>query len=107
MRLIKIFTVMLLCLFIYPAFAYSDDDDDVRTEIIIEPGFVEPFYGPGYFYGPEYYYDNGWDDEYYHHYHRNHRYHEYRDDRAYANEHGYHGAAHGYHEGAHHEHGHH
>jgi ABC-type nickel/cobalt efflux system permease component RcnA len=46
------------------------------VELLVAPGFVEPYYGPGYYYGAGYYENNGWNhDDYDHRHHNNHQNH--------------------------------
>lgn len=54
--------------------AQNSNNNDNGPDVIISPGFVGPYYGPGFYYGAGYYENNGWNnDDYCHNNNCNHQ----------------------------------
>jgi len=83
--------------FEYTAVASSNNisNNNGGANVVIAPGFIEPYYGPGYYYGAGYYEHHGWD-----HYDYDHRYEHNQDYRQHHDHYEHHDG--GYHGGGHH-----
>jgi ABC-type nickel/cobalt efflux system permease component RcnA len=73
----------------------SGNNSDGNMDIYIAPGFIGPYYGPGFYYGAGYYDYNGWDNDDYHHHDQDHEHHNEDHHGEHHGEGGFHGGGHG------------